>query len=149
MSRLLEFILGSILITVFTVAFLFFSAVHYILRVSSIGDCSWQASARAWIDLNGDGLPDQGEPPLTDVRIHVSHLQDRLVNLSGPAMTDQEGEVQFDFSMPGCPDTLLEIYADVPEGYRLTTRPRIEVRPDFWEIPSPERVYYFGFVSDR
>ena len=149
MSRLLEFILGSILITVFTVAFLFFSAVHFILRVGSVADCSWQASARAWIDSNGDGLPNPGEPPLTDVRIHIDHLQNQSGNLSWPGRTDQNGEVQFDISMPGCPDTLLEIYTEIPEGYRVTTRPHIEVRPDFWETPRTEHVYYFGFVSDR
>ena len=55
MSRLLEFLLGSILITVFTVALLFFSAVHYIIRAGDVTDCAWYASARAWIDANGDG----------------------------------------------------------------------------------------------
>ena len=54
MSRLLEFILGSILITVFTVAFLFFSAIHYILR-AGVSDCTWYASAQTWVDANSDG----------------------------------------------------------------------------------------------
>jgi hypothetical protein len=41
--------------TVFTVAFLFFSAVHYILRAGEAADCAWYGSARAWIDSNADG----------------------------------------------------------------------------------------------
>ena len=71
MSRLLEFILGSILITVFTVAFIFFSAVHYILRAGEAADCTWYASAQTWIDANSDGQVDPGESPLGDVKIHV------------------------------------------------------------------------------
>jgi hypothetical protein len=83
------------------------------------------------------------------VEIHVDDLQNRLVNVSWPAITDQDGEVQFSVSIPGCSDTLLEIYVDTPEGYRTTTRPRIDVNPDIWESLSTEPVYYFGFMPDR
>jgi hypothetical protein len=141
--------LGSILITVFTVAFMFFSAIHYILRGGSIADCSWQASARAWVDSNGDGLPNPDEPPLHDVAVHVNNLQNQIVNMSWPAVTDQDGEVLLLVSIPGCSETRLVISVDIPEGYRVTTSPRIEIRPDFREGPSVERVFYFGFMSDR
>jgi hypothetical protein len=149
MSKLLEFFLGSILITVFTIAFLFFSAVHYILKVGGIADCVWQASAKAWIDWNGDGRLDLGEPPLSNVEIHVNDVKNQLINVSWPAITNKDGHVQLNGSIPRCAETVFEVYVDIPEGYRLTTRPRIEINPDIWESLNRERVYYFGFVSDR
>ena len=147
MSRVLEFLLGSIIITVFTVAFLFFFAVHYILRAGSVTDCTWYASARTWIDANADGLVDPGESPLSDVKIHVEDLQNQIPTVSWPAITDQEGDVELSVSIPGCADTVFEIYVDIPEGYRITTRPRLAIQPEIWE--STEKVYYFGFAPDR
>ena len=147
MSRLLEFLLGSLLITVFTVAFLFFSAVHYILRTGG-ADCIWYASAQTWIDSNRDGLVNPGESPLRDVKIHVADLQNQLATVSWPAITDQDGDVQLSMSIPGCANTIFEIYVDVPEGYRITTRPRLAVQPTLWESSSKERVYYFGFAPE-
>ena len=147
MSRLLEFFLGSILISVFTVAFLFFSALHYILGAGNIADCTWQGYARAWIDSNADGRMDPGEPPLSDVRVHVDHIRDQRIELSWPAVTGRDGEVQFSLSIPGCSNTVLEIYVDIPDGYRVTTLPRIEVKPDIWKNLSAKPVYYFGFRS--
>ena len=149
MSRLLEFFLGSILITVFSVAFIFFSALQYILKVGGVADCTWQASARAWVDLNSDGRMNRGEPPLSNVQIHVADVQNQLIDVNWPATTDKDGDVQFNVSIPGCSDTVFEIYVDVPEGYRITTRPQIEVKPDIWESLSTEQVYYFGFAADR
>ena len=149
MSRLLEFLLGSILITVFTVAFLFFSAVHYILKTGSVADCAWYASARAWIDSNADGQIDPNEPPLRDVKIHVDDLQNQFLDISWPAITDHDGDVQLSVSIPGCSGSTFEIFVDIPEGYRATTRPRIEVQPGPWHTLGTERVYYFGFAPER
>jgi hypothetical protein len=152
MSRLLEFLLGSILITVFTVALMFFSVLQYVLRAGSVADCAWHGSARTWIDSNGDGLVNRGEPPLRGVEIHVDDIGNGLVavvDAGWPAFTDKDGDVQFNIPMPGCANTTFEIYVDIPEGYRLTTSPRIEVDPEVWGSPNAERVYYFGFVSDQ
>ena len=149
MSRLLEFLLGSLLITVFTVAAIFFFALHHVLKIGGIGNCAWQASARAWIDANGDGQLTPGEPPLSDVQVHVDDIQNQLMDVSWPAITNQEGDVQLIASIPGCADTVLEIRVDIPEGYRLTTTPRIEIQPHLWRNPGTERVFYFGFSADR
>jgi hypothetical protein len=149
MSKLLEFLLGSILITVFTAAFLFFFAIHYLLGADGIVDCTWHASARAWLDLNGDGWVNGGEPPLSDVEIHVDNVGNQLLNVSWPEITDKNGDVLFNVSIPGCSDTLFEIYVNIPEGYRITTQPRITVRPELWRSLDAQHVYYFGFVSDR
>jgi hypothetical protein len=149
MSRLLEFFLGSILIAVFTVAFLFFSALHYLLRGDGIEHCAWQGSAKAWIDWNRDGLLNSGEPPLSDVEIYIKDVQNQLFDISWPVITDQEGDVEFDLSLPGCSNTVFEISVEIPEGYRTTTRSRIEVNADGSSSPGTKRVYYFGFISDR
>jgi hypothetical protein len=152
MSRLLEFFLGSILITVFTVAFMFFFALHYILNVDGISDCAWHGTARAWIDSNRDGRINQDEPPLADVEIHVEDVQNQLVvagDAGWSAITDKDGDVQFNIPIPGCADTVFEIYAGIPNGYQVTTKPRIEVNSGIWESLGTDRVYYFGFVLDR
>lgn len=149
MSRLLEFILGSILIAVFTVAFLFFSAVHYILRGGDAADCAWYGSARAWIDWNADGQPNPNEPPLSNVKIHVKDPQTQFLGITWPAVTDQYGGAEFTLSIPGCSKSAFEIYVDIPEGYRATTRPRIQVNLGLGESLNLERVYYFGFAPER
>jgi hypothetical protein len=149
MSRLLEFILGSILIAVFTVAFIFFSALHYILRPAGIEYCAWQASAKAWIDTNRDGLVNMGEPPLSDVEIYIKDVQNQLFDINWPVSTDQEGDAQFDISLPGCSNTVFEISVEIPEGYRTTTSSRIEVNADVSGSLQTQRVYYFGFVSEH
>ncbi len=152
MSRLLEFFLGSILIAIFTVALIFFSALHYLLRVDNIASCAWHGSARAWLDSNGNGLVDRGEPPLDNVKIHVDGVTNRIIPVGGPgwiAITGKDGNVQFNIPIPGCANIAFEIYADVPKGYRLTTMPQIEAHSDIWESLGPERIYYFGFVPDR
>jgi hypothetical protein len=149
MSKVLEFFLGAILITAFTVAAMFSFAVHYLLRVSGLDNCAWHASARTWVDSNGDGRINAGELPLGDVKIHVDDIQNRLVDVSWPATTDTAGDVQLIASIPGCADTAFEIYVDIPEGYRITTNPRIAVRPAIGTSRGTERVYFFGFKSDR
>ena len=149
MSKLLEFFLGSLLITIFSVAFLFFSLVHYILKGGSIAECAWQASAKAWIDSNGDGHINRGEPPLSDVEIHIKDIQHQLLDLSWPVITDKDGAVQFDLSLPRCSNTVFEISVEIPDGYQITTRPRLEVNADVLNNPDSERVYYFGFISEK
>jgi hypothetical protein len=149
MSKLLEFFLGSILITILTVASMFFSMLHYVIKVGGVGDCAWHSSAKAWIDSNGDGLINNGEAPLSNVEIHIDDIENQLFDVSWPSITDRYGNVQLSVSIPGCSDTVFEIYVDIPEGYRITTRPRIEVNPNLSGNVHTEPVYYFGFKSDR
>jgi hypothetical protein len=152
MSKLLEFFLGSLLISVFTIAFTFFSALHYVLRVVGITDCAWQGSAVAWVDSNGDGLLNHGEPPLPNVEIHIEDVKNRLADegsLSWPAVTNKDGDVRLNVSIPSCSDTVFEVYVKIPQGYRMTTTPRVEVHSDFWASLGAENIYYFGFVSER
>jgi hypothetical protein len=151
MSKLLEIFLGSILISILSIGLILFSALNYILSAGGIVDCGWQSSAKAWVDSNEDGLVNNGELPLSDVEIHVD-VANRLADEGGvgwSAITDKNGDVQLHVSIPGCSDTVFDVYADIPEGYRITTRPRIEVNRDFWGSLGTESIYYFGFISDQ
>lgn len=148
MSKLLELFLSSILIALLSVALVIFSMLHYIVKVGGIVECAWHGSARAWLDSNADGLVNHGEQPLRDVEILIDDVQNNLVNVGWPAITDQDGEARLNVVMLGCSDILLEVYVNIPEGYRLTTESRIQVSRDFWGMLNPNRVYYFGFISE-
>ena len=149
MSKLIEFFFGSILIAVSSVALIFFSALQYILRVGAVADCDWHGSAKAWIDSNRDGLVNNDESPLANVAIHIDDVQNQLVDVGRPVITDKYGDAQLHVSIPGCSKSIFEIYVDPPEGFRVTTRPHIEIDKDFWGSLGAENIYYFGFISDK
>jgi len=123
--------------------------LHYILRVGSVADCAWHGSAKAWIDSNRDGLVNNGESPLRNVAIHIDDVENNLIDVGWPAITDKYGDAQLNVSIPDCSNSVFEIYADLPEGFRVTTRPWIEVNRDFWGSLGAENTYYFGFISDK
>lgn len=149
MSKLIEFLFGSILISISTIALIFFSTLHYILGAGGIANCAWHSSAKAWIDSNQDGVFNNNESPLNNVAIHIDDVQNHLVDIGWPAITDRYGDVQLHVSIPDCSNSVLDVYADLPLGFRLTTRPRIEVNQDFWGGPDTETNYYFGFSADK
>jgi hypothetical protein len=149
MSKLIEFLLGSILIAVSTIALIFFSTLHYVLRAGSVANCAWHSSAKTWIDKNRDGRLDRGELPLANVVIHVDDIENNLVDIGWPAITDKHGDVLLNVSIPNCSNSVFEIYADLPQGFRITTRPRIEVNRDFWGSMDTGNTYFFGFISDK
>lgn len=149
MSKLIEFFLGSILITILSIALMVFSVLHYMLKGSRIIDCVWHGSARTWTDLNGDGFVNKGEPPMAAVEIHIDDIQNQLIDVGWPATTNQNGDAELNVPMPKCSDTVFEIYARTPEGYRITTIPRLQVNWNLWGSLSPPSVYYFGFVPTK
>jgi len=151
MSKLFELFLGSILMTLLAIALIVFSALHYILRLGGIAEagCAWHGSAKTWVDSNGDGLINKGEPPLGKVEIHIDDIQNQLVDAGWPVLTDKNGDARLTVPSLGCSDILFQVYASPPEGYRITTKPRIGVNQYFWGGLETENVYYFGFISDR
>ena len=149
MSKLIEFFLGSILVAISTIALIFFSALHYILRAGGVADCAWHGSAKAWIDSNRDGLINNDESPLGNIAIHINDVENRFVDVAWPAITDKHGQVQLNVSIPNCSNSVFEIYADIPEGFHVTTRPHIEIDRDFWGNLGTENIYYFGFIADK
>jgi hypothetical protein len=149
MSKLIEFFLGPLLVAISTIALIFFSMLHYILRAGGVADCAWHGSAKAWIDSNRDGLVNNDESPLGNIAIHINDVENRFVDIAWPAITDKQGQVQLNVSIPNCSNSVFEIYADIPKGFRVTTRPRIEIDRDFWGSLGTENIYYFGFISDK
>jgi len=151
MSKLLEFFLGSILMTVLAISLMIFSVLHYILSVGSIDDCAWHSSAKTWVDSNGDGLINNGEQPLSEVEIHIDDVQNQLIDVGWPTITDRNGDARLNalVLMLGCSDVIFEVYTNAPEGYRITTKPRIEVNRDVLGSLDTENVYYFGFTPDK
>jgi hypothetical protein len=149
MSKIIEFFLGSILITILSIALMVFSALNYVLRVVDIPGCAWHTSVRAWIDSNGDGFVNKDEPPLGNVVIHVDDVNHQLDDVGWPAVTDQNGDTQIDVPVRGCSDTVFEVYANVPEGYRITTKPRVQINRNFWGSLFAPHIYYFGFVPEK
>lgn len=148
MSKLLEFFLSSILLAILSVAFLVFSMLHYIVKVGGIVDCAWHGTAKAWIDVNRDGLLNNGERPLSKVEIRIDDIRNQLVDVGWPAITDQHGEARLNVLMLGCSEALFEVYVNPLEGYRITTQSRVEAKQDLWGILFTENVYYFGFTSE-
>jgi hypothetical protein len=150
MGRIIEFLLSSILIIMFTFALMIFSALHYVFKAGGIVDCTWHGYARTWIDANEDGFIDNGEPPLGNVEIHVDDVLSQRVDIGWLAITNKDGDVHLNVPMPGCRDVDLEVYvADTPEGYRLTTERHIDVNRGLLESLDTNRVYYFGFIPEK
>jgi protocatechuate 3,4-dioxygenase beta subunit len=82
----------------------------------------------AWVDENANGLQDYGEPPLPNVRVVLFALgEGGSREMAGEAVTDQYGLYRFDGLRPG----RYVVRAELPPGYRLTTR-----RDDLPEIDS-------------
>ena len=123
--------------------------LHYILKVGGVADCAWHGSAKVWIDSNRDGLVNYDESPLGNIAIHIDDIENNLVDVGWPALTDKYGDAQLNVSIPNCSKSVFEIYADLPEGFRATTSPRIGIDRDFWGSLGKENIYYFGFTSDK
>ena len=94
--------------TLLAVALIVFSALHYILRLGGIADagCAWHSSARTWMDFNGDGLMNNGEPPLGKVEIHIDDVQNQLVDAGWPVITDGNGDARLTIPLSECSDIL-------------------------------------------
>jgi hypothetical protein len=149
MSKLIEFLFGSLLIAISTIALIFFSMLHYILKAGGVADCAWHGSAKVWIDANRDGLVNNDESPLGNVVVHINDIENNLMEVGWPAITDQQGQAQLNVSIPNCANSVFEIYADIPQGFHVTTRSRIEVDRDFWGSLGTDNIYYFGLISDK
>ena len=117
--------------------------------MEQLADCAWHSSAKAWVDSNRDGLVNNDELPLGNVTINIDDVQNQLVDVAWPAITDKNGDARLNVSLPGCSKRIFEIYADPPQGFRVTTRPQIEIDRDFWGNLGTETIYYFGFISDK
>jgi hypothetical protein len=99
-----------------------------------MADCFWSARAFAWVDTDGDGAQDEGEPPLEGVEIQFS------LNFFPGSATGPDGIASVSGMHPGecLPDLGNEVIATPPEGYAATTPARLPLTED-------QVLYSFGF----
>lgn len=75
-------------------------------------------SAHVWEDLNGNGIQDDGEPPMEEVVIQI--IDPATGILWGREVTNAKGNVNVFSAGGSCGD--YQIYLSVPNGYRPTTK---------------------------
>jgi hypothetical protein len=99
-----------------------------------IADCFWSVQVYAWVDEDGDGAPDEGEPPLEGVQANFS-----LTFLTG-GTTDANGVASVLGMYPSAcdPDLANQVVATAPEGYAPTTEPALP-------MVEGQSEYAFGF----
>ena len=99
------------------------------IRPGTVGDY-------AWVDLNGNGLQDYGEPPLPGVTVtlFVVGADGRATELSA-ARTDEYGLYRFEGLRPG----VYRLRAELPAGYSFTVNRTglQEIDSDIAEGPGP------------
>ena len=101
-------------------------------------DCGWTGRGEAWIDQNENGTWDSDEAPLAGVLFRIYDARNDVHDFESVSSA-QDGSTVLSAFLPGCPKVKLEVYVDMPTGYRLTTEPRVQVRDD-------GDVARFGFV---
>ena len=83
-------------------------------------ECSFESWATSWLDSNGNGRWDEGEPPLGGIQVAIT----------GPAfptrtrITDSTGKLEFSLFAAGCNRPRFAFVAMVPDGFALTTARR-------------------------
>jgi len=98
--------------------------------ISSIGPrvlCDAQSSGSAWVDLNGNGILEEDDPPLGGVCIwsdlsvnSFEAMISRGICESPRHLTGEEGDWAGEFYAGSCGDDLY-VFALAPEGYQATT----------------------------
>lgn len=108
--------------------------------LGSTADCDWYGKVFTWIDVNEDGVFQQGEPPLPGVNLVVNDIRNKYGGVA-TGVTNSKGEAKLDVFLPGCPDVEFEIMTDVLAGYRLTTAGSQSAK-DY----ESDRTFQFGFT---
>jgi hypothetical protein len=100
-----------------------------------MADCFWSVQVYAWVDEDGDGAVDEGEPPLEGVQANFS-----LTFLTG-GTTDANGVASVLGMYPSACDPTLDnrLIVKTPAGYEATTPTEVE-----YDDAREER-YEFGF----
>lgn len=116
-----------------------------LLSCTACSDCGWGDKAKAWVDVNENGIWDDGEAPLSGVQFFIDDVQNDYQDVGREAITDENGEANLIVWMPGCPNVSLEISVQPPDGYRSTTPDRIAVSKKELRN-SNEDEFLFGFI---
>lgn len=110
-------------------------------------DCGWQAEVFVWIDLNGNGIRDDDEPPMEEVEVNLNVTMDGGdTGDVGVATTSFDGLAYPGVWLPCEQENELEILALTPRGYEPTTSQPIHTEAPPWMAPDPDEApYMFGF----
>jgi hypothetical protein len=119
------------------------TATPYPAPVEAKPDCGWHSDVRAFVDENANKRWDAAEPPLPGVTFYADDIFNNESKVAG-ATTGEDGRTTLIVFIYDCRRVELEIYAQVPEGYVLTTPERIDMR----DIGSGEP-FMFGFRRIR
>jgi hypothetical protein len=103
-----------------------------------LNDCLLAHSVLAWVDENGNGKRDEGEPALEGVSFYYIYLKDEVQNgyrkASTPVYSNQSGRAKVYSGMVACSTTAdYALRAVPPPGYQPVTSqivPIIETEDD-------------------
>jgi hypothetical protein len=101
---------GSLCIIVYVVLYILYHDTSF----GAVADCQWSAKVFTWIDVNADGIFQEGEPPLPGINI--------LMDDTRTSVTNSQGETKLGTGfVEGCWEQNIKITAEEPAGYRQTT----------------------------
>ncbi|HEX8230633.1 MAG TPA: hypothetical protein VF826_15150 [Chloroflexia bacterium] len=107
--------------------------------ITATAHCSWVGYARAFIDENANGQEDAGEPALAGVTFFVDDLLYNFKKVS-TAVSKAEESAMLVVESSSCYNSAFEVYAEIPQGYALTTPSRLKVPEG-----SFNDIFSFGF----
>jgi putative multiple sugar transport system substrate-binding protein len=88
-------------------------------------DAGWLAVAKAWLDVNADGVWDSNERPLQGIRFYLDVRKEQGQSVHREkamrAVSDDSGVARL-IGRGGCPKQVVwDVYPEVPASYNLTT----------------------------
>lgn len=104
--------------------------------LEEIGDGEASAKVFTWEDVNQNGIPENGEPPIPYVTTSILY-PDILTNLGGQGIPTK--------FMPGCTENCFEnetVYVKTPPGYISTT-------PTSYSLTGEHSIYFIGFYPEH
>ncbi|MCP4371413.1 MAG: hypothetical protein GY797_25335, partial [Deltaproteobacteria bacterium] len=132
-------ILGLITAVIFGVLFLVGPVVGNVYSDIPHPGYAWQGKFWAWLDENENGVWDTHEVPLQDVRFSVTYQTN-----TDHARSDWKGYAWLGSTVfSECPNTTFEVYAEPPDGYKLTTTERFRAGSGCDRDEGP---HLFGFT---
>ncbi len=131
-------ILGLIAAVIFGVLLLVGPVVGNVYSNIPHPGYAWQGKFWAWLDENENGVWDTHEVPLQDVRFSVTYQTN-----TDHARSDWKGYAFLGTVFSECPNTTFEVYAEPPDGYRLTTTERFRAGSGCDRDEGP---HLFGFT---
>lgn len=117
-------------------------ALLLVLGNGCSGDCGWGANAQTFVDDNRNGTWDQGESPLSKVRLDVTDRQGNG-DYGGWWESDDTGNAYIAFFVTCKRRIEFVLSATPPEGFTPTTPERIDAGSETGQT------FTFGFTRER